>query len=220
MAAGGREGSARGRHWPAGDSAIVMPARRPLPGALARVAEWQTRSVEVAVSERTWGFNSPLAHTHSLLRERQRQDAELERLAAPAQQRRQYQRQAVARAGREWDLERVELEGLRGSRPPVIGAKLGSAEERWMKGTAPVTEGVPLPTGRWRWNRLEGLRPLIGQAVMLQEIVAACATKPSMCSSCARPDRRSRTPSGLVWPLRPADGAGAAIRSSCASPSP
>ncbi len=27
-----------------------------------RVAEWQTRTVQVRVSERTWGFNSPLAH--------------------------------------------------------------------------------------------------------------------------------------------------------------
>jgi hypothetical protein len=29
---------------------------------LGRVAEWQTRTVQVRVSERTWGFNSPLAH--------------------------------------------------------------------------------------------------------------------------------------------------------------
>ena len=27
-----------------------------------RVAEWQTRTVQVRVSERMWGFNSPLAH--------------------------------------------------------------------------------------------------------------------------------------------------------------
>ena len=27
-----------------------------------RVAEWQTRTVQVRVSVRTWGFNSPLAH--------------------------------------------------------------------------------------------------------------------------------------------------------------
>ncbi|MDT4915923.1 MAG: hypothetical protein QOI15_790 [Pseudonocardiales bacterium] len=27
-----------------------------------QVAEWQTRTVQVRVSERTWGFNSPLAH--------------------------------------------------------------------------------------------------------------------------------------------------------------
>src|SRR5690349_20042682 len=29
---------------------------------LGRVAEWQTRTVQVRVSVRTWGFNSPLAH--------------------------------------------------------------------------------------------------------------------------------------------------------------
>ena len=28
----------------------------------ARVAEWQTRTVQVRVPERAWGFNSPLAH--------------------------------------------------------------------------------------------------------------------------------------------------------------
>ena len=27
------------------------------------MAEWQTRTVQVRVSVRTWGFNSPLAHT-------------------------------------------------------------------------------------------------------------------------------------------------------------
>jgi hypothetical protein len=27
-----------------------------------QVAEWQTRTVQVRVSERTWGFKSPLAH--------------------------------------------------------------------------------------------------------------------------------------------------------------
>jgi hypothetical protein len=30
---------------------------------LGRVAEWQTRTVQVRVSVRTWGFNSPLAHS-------------------------------------------------------------------------------------------------------------------------------------------------------------
>src|SRR6185312_2786535 len=30
---------------------------------LAQVAEWQTRTVQVRVSVRTWGFNSPLAHS-------------------------------------------------------------------------------------------------------------------------------------------------------------
>src|SRR3954454_23354474 len=32
-------------------------------GLLGRVAEWQTRTVQVRVSVRTWGFNSPLAHS-------------------------------------------------------------------------------------------------------------------------------------------------------------
>ena len=31
--------------------------------SLGRVAKWQTRTVQVRVSERTWGFNSPLAHS-------------------------------------------------------------------------------------------------------------------------------------------------------------
>jgi hypothetical protein len=35
-----------------------------------RVAEWQTRTVQVRVSERMWGFNSPLAHTPSSSRAR------------------------------------------------------------------------------------------------------------------------------------------------------
>ena len=30
--------------------------------SLARVAEWQTRWLQVPVFERTWGFKSPLAH--------------------------------------------------------------------------------------------------------------------------------------------------------------
>ena len=34
-----------------------------LPG---QVAKWQTRTVQVRVSERTWGFNSPLAHPSDL----------------------------------------------------------------------------------------------------------------------------------------------------------
>src|SRR3954462_241412 len=32
------------------------------PSSPGQVAEWQTRTVQVRVSERTWGFNSPLAH--------------------------------------------------------------------------------------------------------------------------------------------------------------
>ena len=31
--------------------------------SLGQVAKWQTRTVQVRVSERTWGFNSPLAHS-------------------------------------------------------------------------------------------------------------------------------------------------------------
>ena len=44
---------------------MCKPDRRPcrLRGVpLGRVAEWQTRTVQVRVSVRTWGFNSPLAH--------------------------------------------------------------------------------------------------------------------------------------------------------------
>ena len=35
-------------------------------GGDARVAEWQTRTVQVRVSERTWRFNSSLAHKKHL----------------------------------------------------------------------------------------------------------------------------------------------------------
>ena len=47
---------------------VIVSAQAPGTGpakvgpALGRVAEWQTRTVQVRVSERTWGFNSPLAH--------------------------------------------------------------------------------------------------------------------------------------------------------------
>ncbi len=34
-----------------------------LVSALARVAEWQTRWLQVPVPERVWGFKSPLAHS-------------------------------------------------------------------------------------------------------------------------------------------------------------
>ena len=34
-------------------------------GRVGQVAEWQTRTVQVRVSERTWGFNSPLAHSQN-----------------------------------------------------------------------------------------------------------------------------------------------------------
>lgn len=36
-------------------------------GGIARVAEWQTRTVQVRVSERTWRFNSSLAHSRPSL---------------------------------------------------------------------------------------------------------------------------------------------------------
>jgi hypothetical protein len=47
------------------DSAMCKPDPGPCrlrPVPLGRVAEWQTRTVQVRVSVRTWGFNSPLAH--------------------------------------------------------------------------------------------------------------------------------------------------------------
>jgi hypothetical protein len=40
----------------------VKSVRAILARAAGRVAEWQTRTVQVRVSVRTWGFNSPLAH--------------------------------------------------------------------------------------------------------------------------------------------------------------
>src|SRR3954452_17679162 len=41
-------------------------------GLLGRVAEWQTRTVQVRVSVRTWGYNSPLAHTFPAICQRLR----------------------------------------------------------------------------------------------------------------------------------------------------
>ena len=49
--------SRQSRHVPGG-----APTRDRVLRSLGRVAEWQTRTVQVRVSERTWGFNSPLAH--------------------------------------------------------------------------------------------------------------------------------------------------------------
>ena len=47
----------------------VVEGRRPsvlaCSASLGQVAKWQTRTVQVRVSERTWGFNSPLAHPGS-----------------------------------------------------------------------------------------------------------------------------------------------------------
>ena len=40
-----------------------MDCRGWIAGSRGQVAEWQTRTVQVRVSVRTWGFNSPLAHT-------------------------------------------------------------------------------------------------------------------------------------------------------------
>src|SRR3954447_7743274 len=45
---------------PPGQGAVDDCYSRRSPG---QVAEWQTRTVQVRVSERTWGFNSPLAHS-------------------------------------------------------------------------------------------------------------------------------------------------------------
>ena len=42
-----------------------QPRLRALMATIAgQVAEWQTRTVQVRVSVRTWGFDSPLAHTN------------------------------------------------------------------------------------------------------------------------------------------------------------
>lgn len=38
------------------------------PSCLGRVAEWQTRWLQVPVSFGTWGFKSPFAHTTAVLR--------------------------------------------------------------------------------------------------------------------------------------------------------
>ncbi len=44
------------REWGTGVCCVIVC------GPLARVAEWQTRQLQVLVSERAWGFKSPLAH--------------------------------------------------------------------------------------------------------------------------------------------------------------
>ena len=43
--------------WPLSAAALATAGQ---------VAEWQTRTVQVRVSVRTWGFNSPLAHACDL----------------------------------------------------------------------------------------------------------------------------------------------------------
>jgi len=47
----------------AGDAQLTLALRANLARSLGQVAKWQTRTVQVRVSERTWGFNSPLAHS-------------------------------------------------------------------------------------------------------------------------------------------------------------
>src|SRR3954453_23648666 len=66
-----------GQHRAAADDhRVVVERARPAPSRLplrpcycsaspGQVAEWQTRTVQVRVSGRTWGFNSPLAHSRS-----------------------------------------------------------------------------------------------------------------------------------------------------------
>src|SRR4029079_6483987 len=52
---------------PASPTVLAFPGGCPGNGvADARVAEWQTRWLQVPVSARTWGFKSPLAHHGSL----------------------------------------------------------------------------------------------------------------------------------------------------------
>src|ERR671912_1168915 len=74
-----RPSSRRSKRWSTPTPVPLPCGRRSYPGArqdpglrraganllvaLGRVAEWQTRTVQVRVSERTWGFNSPLAHS-------------------------------------------------------------------------------------------------------------------------------------------------------------
>ena len=50
------QGCSRAARWWSG----AVPLAFGFP--LGRVAEWQTRWLQVPVSVRTWGFKSPLAH--------------------------------------------------------------------------------------------------------------------------------------------------------------
>ena len=50
------QGCSRAARWWSG----AVPLAFAIP--LGRVAEWQTRWLQVPVSARTWGFKSPLAH--------------------------------------------------------------------------------------------------------------------------------------------------------------
>src|SRR5690348_2092800 len=54
-----------------------------LAAPLGQVAEWQTRTVQVRVSVRTWGFNSPLAHTEFPEDSQESSRATFSRFAAP-----------------------------------------------------------------------------------------------------------------------------------------
>ena len=47
---------------PVARHANLADCRGSIAGSRGQVAEWQTRTVQVRVSVRTWGFNSPLAH--------------------------------------------------------------------------------------------------------------------------------------------------------------
>lgn len=56
--------------WPSARQKLVLGAARRVGTVctpLGRVAEWQTRWLQVPVFARTWGFKSPLAHrTHTV----------------------------------------------------------------------------------------------------------------------------------------------------------
>src|SRR4051795_7967811 len=71
----GGGGSGSGSSTSAAYGAATPTATIPVPTGEWR--NWQTRRIQVPVSERTWGFNSPLAHPR-LLR-RGRREARIER---------------------------------------------------------------------------------------------------------------------------------------------
>lgn len=55
-------------YWSAGTFGEPGALRDRLPRLLGRVAEWQTRWLQVPVSFGTWGFKSPFAHQIELRR--------------------------------------------------------------------------------------------------------------------------------------------------------
>ena len=62
---GGGVAEARQRIRSLPSTVLAFPGGCPSDGvADARVAEWQTRWLQVPVSARTWGFKSPLAHQY------------------------------------------------------------------------------------------------------------------------------------------------------------